>query len=1494
MLVLQSQVVVSSHYACYVAMRSPKSTSNSFFPESTDPRRTSHASDEQRKLRLAALRSVPMNVARDIIQHEPADSYRNVQLERDRRLRLYIRRYVNQIQYGCHNRNCTTTTCLSYRRRHSKTPVRQYTDTSARALACHLVDEASRNRQDPALGFCPNQPVVPWYQDPRTTKDRRDRVSATPSRQPRHVPNGFTHGPQEKRLSTTSHPVNATPIPSTKDSEEIKGKSAASQSTSSLTGEVSSQPPSRRASRSASAQQPDHSPRLSSATQERVDPPVQRHGPTTRRPVRHNEEIIAHREVDGRIRYLVVWREGVDAKMAWSTEGTIHDRNVLVLYKKEHGPADALDGDQLANLEAALEVMPITMIEDQMEDLLEEQTAKQDSLEAASTPRIDFASFTQTLWNTLTLRTLETRKEQPKKDEHPEYDDCDIDVEDIEGEQKICANEIDVKEESLLSNTAFQGFTLRRLSWDSLGFLMDATKKKSSVRGSPFETFIKQSIHHNLGNPSRLLTTVDHWHWEEAENSEDDSASEASESPKNASRRASGSSRLKGQVWKDDERIHQVDSAETIMTAFQSIESILDGTDILFQALYGALQQCYEVDHPAYGGSKEAKVARQAFRGTGGGLYDPSRQAALTRSYSIQQTGQLPTRTQVSRIFFLTLIALVTPLYSYRWAKQGFDSIGFITIADLRGDNKAGFSTHGRTQAARTESKTLQVLTEVLDHLDDWHRCRLASALTDCISHHVAAAEVRRIKSHPRTKPRNVINDAFSILQRDFEQPLRSGDRSDAKFRLMLAMGIVDVARTVLLKDWDRSPIVARTGSVGGALELLSAMYHRFDTFGLGESAHLFEMPFIAAAFDEMELPNDWLDFRSNNHQYHVLSYPFLFETSTLVKYFRAINITAMKVSFETASMVYTDAYTYLQSHQIPVYGGRDIDQVMRPYMAKYLVLTVRRTNLLEDAINQLWRRQRREILRPLRVLLGSHEGEDGIDYGGVQQEFFRLAFAEAFNPDHGMFTVDERTKMTWFQPGSQEPLWHFEAIGVLMGIAVYNCINLPINMPLAFYRKLLGFKVNKLEHIQDGWPDLEKGLRQLLEYDGDVTEDIGRTYEFSYEFGGRNFTKDISSNSRFRHTASPPPVLSSKKGKEKARSPSFELPAAVDPPPVQHLSASNSPDMDTGISDTSSPIPAIDSGVSISTPLSTPSPSLAPASPSISPQSSHESPPVTNATRERYVKDYITHLTHHSIAPQFDAFLRGVHAALHPQALHLFTPVQLRDLIEGHRHIDIDELEQHATYEEFHDSDPYLKGFWEVVREEAAKDETWTGQLLEFVLASARVPVGGWGSAGTGQGRGSFVVQKNGDEWIDENSLNTIGAQNDVPVEEGAGAPEEAVPASAAPIPAVTVAIEDAGGPGLPAAVGAAAADDDDDISEASATAQTSGEHVAVQGRSVYRARLPSSSTCYARLLLPRYHVVGEDELGATGSEPGRRWKEVLRERLRKAVAEGRGFGML
>jgi len=95
---------------------------------------------------------------------------------------------------------------------------------------------------------------------------------------------------------------------------------------------------------------------------------------------------------------------------------------------------------------------------------------------------------------------------------------------------------------------------------------------------------------------------------------------------------------------------------------------------------------------------------------------------------------------------------------------------------------------------------------------------------------------------------------------------------------------------------------------------------------------------------------------------------------------------------------------------------------------------------------------------------------------------------------------------MTWFQPGSPEPLWKFELIGLIISLAVYNGLTLPVTFPRALYQKLLDEEVSELHHIADGWPDLANGLTSLLEWDekdGLVEDIFARTYEFSVsQFG--------------------------------------------------------------------------------------------------------------------------------------------------------------------------------------------------------------------------------------------------------------------------------------------------------------------------------------------------------------------------------------------------------
>ncbi len=42
--------------------------------------------------------------------------------------------------------------------------------------------------------------------------------------------------------------------------------------------------------------------------------------------------------------------------------------------------------------------------------------------------------------------------------------------------------------------------------------------------------------------------------------------------------------------------------------------------------------------------------------------------------------------------------------------------------------------------------------------------------------------------------------------------------------------------------------------------------------------------------------------------------------------------------------------------------------------------------------------------------------GEEGLDAGGVQKEFFMLLIQDILNPDFGMFVEDSESHLLWFR----------------------------------------------------------------------------------------------------------------------------------------------------------------------------------------------------------------------------------------------------------------------------------------------------------------------------------------------------------------------------------------------------------------------------------------------------------------------------------------------
>ncbi|KAK8024746.1 ubiquitin protein ligase [Apiospora arundinis] len=168
----------------------------------------------------------------------------------------------------------------------------------------------------------------------------------------------------------------------------------------------------------------------------------------------------------------------------------------------------------------------------------------------------------------------------------------------------------------------------------------------------------------------------------------------------------------------------------------------------------------------------------------------------------------------------------------------------------------------------------------------------------------------------------------------------------------------------------------------------------------------------------------------------------------------------------------------------------------------QYLFLSVRRDCLVEDSLKQVSEvvgSGSEDIKKGLRI---EFRGEEGIDAGGLRKEWFLLLVREVFNPDHGLFVFDEDSQYCYFNPNTFETSDQYFLVGVLLGLAIYNSTILDIALPPFAFRKLLAaapqssasntaihqrsIMTYTLDELAEYRPRLARGLRQLLEYEGD------------------------------------------------------------------------------------------------------------------------------------------------------------------------------------------------------------------------------------------------------------------------------------------------------------------------------------------------------------------------------------------------------------------------
>ncbi|CAL6046473.1 Ubiquitin-protein_ligase [Hexamita inflata] len=208
------------------------------------------------------------------------------------------------------------------------------------------------------------------------------------------------------------------------------------------------------------------------------------------------------------------------------------------------------------------------------------------------------------------------------------------------------------------------------------------------------------------------------------------------------------------------------------------------------------------------------------------------------------------------------------------------------------------------------------------------------------------------------------------------------------------------------------------------------------------------------------------------------------------------------------------------------------------PHIGK---LEVSRQNIVNDTLAYIvsraedWSSQdARALLRiPLKI---QFQNEEGIDAGGLSNEFFTLICEQLFGQKYHLFKYMENERVFWFEKfpmlDESDLQLYYTFVGVVFGLAMLNDVHVENNFPSFFYKKLLGDPVH-FEELAQLDLQLYQSLKQLQTYDGDfedlclsfsVTEEVFGTktqvdlIDHGSEIAVTNFNKDEFVNLRFAY----------------------------------------------------------------------------------------------------------------------------------------------------------------------------------------------------------------------------------------------------------------------------------------------------------------------------------------------------------------------------------------
>ncbi|KAL7754326.1 hypothetical protein RI367_000307 [Sorochytrium milnesiophthora] len=179
----------------------------------------------------------------------------------------------------------------------------------------------------------------------------------------------------------------------------------------------------------------------------------------------------------------------------------------------------------------------------------------------------------------------------------------------------------------------------------------------------------------------------------------------------------------------------------------------------------------------------------------------------------------------------------------------------------------------------------------------------------------------------------------------------------------------------------------------------------------------------------------------------------------------------------------------------------------MRPLTGQCTV-KVRRTNIFEDAYNEVMRLPANELKKKLII---KFDKEDGLDYGGLSREFFFLLSHEMFNPFYCLFEYSAHDNYTLqINPNSAvnpEHLNYFKFIGRVVGLSIFHRRFLDAFFVAAFYKAILQKKIS-LADMESVDMEFHRSLQWML--NNDITDVLDLTMSTEDDRFGEVVTIDM------------------------------------------------------------------------------------------------------------------------------------------------------------------------------------------------------------------------------------------------------------------------------------------------------------------------------------------------------------------------------------------------